>query len=237
MRELTPYEKEKWFDEYKRFKMESSDGAPWFLGYGDELGEAFDGALYCTDKESYGLSEEFVLAAQIEVLDMYYYQIHYYTGEYGGYETPETLGLPPVDDFIAKAKELGCEDLRPWVEFSDNNRRLWDWAMDWRGEQWQRIESLLDGASLIASERLRQIEVEDWSSDHDDEHNDGDLSRAAACYALEEVDRDGFLDLDDVWPWAAKWWKPTPEDRVRELVKAGALIAAEIDRLQRNPGA
>jgi hypothetical protein len=32
-------------------------------------------------------------------------------------------------------------------------------------------------------------------------------------------------------PWGESWWKPTPEDRVRELVKAGALIAAEIDRL------
>jgi hypothetical protein len=34
------------------------------------------------------------------------------------------------------------------------------------------------------------------------------------------------------WPWSKHWWKPTPNDRVRELVKAGALIAAEIDRLQ-----
>jgi hypothetical protein len=33
------------------------------------------------------------------------------------------------------------------------------------------------------------------------------------------------------WPWAERFWKPTPDDRVRELVKAGALIAAEIDRL------
>lgn len=35
------------------------------------------------------------------------------------------------------------------------------------------------------------------------------------------------------WPWHPKWWKPTPDDRIRELAKAGALIAAEIDRLQR----
>jgi hypothetical protein len=28
-------------------------------------------------------------------------------------------------------------------------------------------------------------------------------------------------------------WKPSPDDRFRELVKAGALIAAEIDRLLR----
>lgn len=38
------------------------------------------------------------------------------------------------------------------------------------------------------------------------------------------------------WPWEPGWWKPgkgnSYADRVRELVKAGALIAAEIDRLQ-----
>jgi len=34
-----------------------------------------------------------------------------------------------------------------------------------------------------------------------------------------------------IWPWEKSWWKPTPNDRVKELVKAGALIAAEIDRL------
>jgi hypothetical protein len=34
------------------------------------------------------------------------------------------------------------------------------------------------------------------------------------------------------WPWDQDWWKPSP-DPIRNLVKAGALIAAEIDRLQR----
>jgi hypothetical protein len=34
-----------------------------------------------------------------------------------------------------------------------------------------------------------------------------------------------------LWPWDPKWWKPTPEDRIRELEKAGALIAAAIDSL------
>lgn len=32
-------------------------------------------------------------------------------------------------------------------------------------------------------------------------------------------------------PWDNEWWKPSPDDRKRELVKAGALIAAAIDRL------
>lgn len=36
-----------------------------------------------------------------------------------------------------------------------------------------------------------------------------------------------------IWPFELKWLKRTPKNRIRELQKAGALIAAEIDRLQR----
>lgn len=81
------------------------------------------------------------------------------------------------------------------------------------------------GIELIATERQRQIEGEGCSQEHDDEHAGGELADAAACYAMGRQ--------LPVWPWDIDWWKPTPNDRVRELVKAGALIAAEIDRLQR----
>lgn len=93
-----------------------------------------------------------------------------------------------------------------------------------------------DGVELIAAERKRQVEKEGWSAGHDDEHDDGEIARAAACYALPpEVRAWKKLNhiTDTLWPWFAEWWKPCPDDRVRELVKAGALIAAEIDRLQR----
>lgn len=33
------------------------------------------------------------------------------------------------------------------------------------------------------------------------------------------------------WPWDEEWWKPSL-DPIRNLEKAGALIAAEIDRLE-----
>lgn len=81
-----------------------------------------------------------------------------------------------------------------------------------------------DGVTLIAAERARQVSKEGWDSGHDDEHDDGSIAKAAACYALGS-------NLH--WPWSFEWWKPTPNDRRRELVKAGALIAAEIDRLNR----
>jgi hypothetical protein len=138
MREPTEYEKEKWYDEYDRFlEMEEDD----FLSYGDELGEAFISVYSCTRMEDYGLSDWFVKAAQIQCLDMYYDQILVYTDEYGGNKEPEDLGLPSEDEFIAKWKELGVKTLAYWDEpRSDAERKLWDWAMEWREEHYEEWE-------------------------------------------------------------------------------------------------
>lgn len=97
----------------------------------------------------------------------------------------------------------------------------------------------MDGAQLIAVERLRQIEVEGYTAGHDASHlrlgYEDALVRAAVCYATPPDHRLRNYSQDDhprYWPWAPEYWKPCPDDRVRELVKAGALIAAEIDRLR-----
>lgn len=89
----------------------------------------------------------------------------------------------------------------------------------------------------IAAERQRQIESEGWTPEHDDEHN-GDLAKAAACYAAPQSvfwprEGEGLSASHPalIWPWERDWWKPA--DRRRELVKAGALIVAEIERLDR----
>lgn len=92
------------------------------------------------------------------------------------------------------------------------------------------------GVHLIAAERARQIKDEGWDHGHDSEHEDGELAIAAACYAIVNADAvtsKGFLDelWGMLWPstnWSIKWWKP--KDPLRNLVRAGALIAAEIDR-------
>ena len=94
------------------------------------------------------------------------------------------------------------------------------------------------GTELIAEERQRQIEVEGWTKEHDAEHTNDSLAFAAVCYAIPSVYRTySYCPLrkervPDFWPWDMEWWKPTPDNRIRELVKAGALIAAEIDRIQ-----
>ena len=102
-------------------------------------------------------------------------------------------------------------------------------------------ENSKTGVELIAEERQRQIEKEGWTPAHDDEHCDEELARVAALYALPDYFRlkangSNLIKIYPINSWAAEWWKPTPNNRIRELVKAGALIAAEIDRLQRlNP--
>lgn len=89
-----------------------------------------------------------------------------------------------------------------------------------------------DGIDLIAAERRRQISVEGWTPEHDDRHYTGELANAAACYAMT---RRHLMEIVCMWPFEASHWKPAThaDDRIRDLEKAGALIAAEIDRLLR----
>ena len=99
---------------------------------------------------------------------------------------------------------------------------------------------LVNGFTLVLNERKRQINEEGYSKEHDKKHTDGSIAAAAACYALPYrkpatetigVYKERILDYPEMWPWDVKYWKPTPSDRIKELVKAGALIVAEIDRL------
>lgn len=104
----------------------------------------------------------------------------------------------------------------------------------------------------VLLERQRQVDKEGWTPEHDDEHDSGELAAAGAAYALHAADHlhphsqgDGRNEAPIFWPWQngvcgrgegpektePAWWKPgTPR---RDLVKAGALILAEIERLDR----
>ena len=84
------------------------------------------------------------------------------------------------------------------------------------------------GSHLIGIERSRQIMKEGWTADHDTQHDGQELTYAAAAYLLAH---EKPVTAQGLWPWEQRYWKPTPNDRIRELTKAGALIAAEIDRM------
>lgn len=91
-------------------------------------------------------------------------------------------------------------------------------------------------AADVLAERRRQIEGESWTPEHDDEHANSELALAAAAYAYQSAlsvsDRERGLRCP-FWParWSLTWFKTTT--RRRDLVKAGALIIAEIERLDR----
>jgi hypothetical protein len=97
----------------------------------------------------------------------------------------------------------------------------------------------VNGVQLIAAERTRQIEDEKFTPAKDDIYKKPKLALAAVSYITLVTDPDEWAEEHGTqpkpchdWPWSMKWWKPS-EDPIRNLVKAGALIAAEIDRLQR----
>lgn len=108
---------------------------------------------------------------------------------------------------------------------------------------------MTNGIEIIAAERQRQIDVEGWSSAHDDGHADGSLALVAALYATpiplysvevikDDEGRELFFGFDDPWPsdWGVAVDKRLVHDRLRKLAIAGALIAADIDRLLRASG-
>lgn len=89
-----------------------------------------------------------------------------------------------------------------------------------------------DGSAAIAEERLRQMQVEGWTPAGDDQYTDGQMGRAAMVYvALAEGA--SFEQAAKDWPWDRAWLKHDAADPARSLVKAGALIAAEYDRMKR----
>lgn len=91
-----------------------------------------------------------------------------------------------------------------------------------------------NAAADVLAERQRQITTEGWTPEHDDEHCNNEMAMAAVCYINETgtVNRNGGKPWG--WPWDASWWKPNA--RRRNLVKAGALILAEIERIDRSAG-
>ena len=92
----------------------------------------------------------------------------------------------------------------------------------------QLVES--KAAQDVLAERRRQVEAEGWTPEHDDEHDQHMLATAGACYALYWMNESG--KPLPIWPWQASWWKPSADPR-RNLVKAGALLLAEIERIDR----
>ena len=83
----------------------------------------------------------------------------------------------------------------------------------------------------IVAERQRQIEEEGWTYELDDAHVYGSLAMAAAAYAASASGHPEWAKRTFPPEWNQNWFKPT--NQRRDLVKAGALILAEIERIDR----
>ena len=94
--------------------------------------------------------------------------------------------------------------------------------MEWNLAAMERGDIL----DLIAAERVRQINTEGYSSAHDDGHVGGELALAATAYCCSAAGCS-----PDMWPWETEAFKP--RGKRRDLVRAAALIVAEIERLDR----
>lgn len=91
---------------------------------------------------------------------------------------------------------------------------------------------LTPAARDVLNERARQQTVEGYSLADDDSHDEAELACAATWYALPEHLRKWFEASDiDLWPFEVSSFKP--KNRRRDLVRSGALILAEIERLDR----
>jgi hypothetical protein len=121
----------------------------------------------------------------------------------------------------------GLPDDQPGVTMGPAQKA--EWAL--RTVAATGAQGLTAAARDVLAERQRQIHVEGWTPEHDDEHTHASMAQAAACYALHAAGYSSETVLAD-WPWDPQWWKPSDDPR-RNLEKAGALTLAEIERLDR----
>ena len=87
---------------------------------------------------------------------------------------------------------------------------------------------MITGAELISNERNRQIEIEGYSQEHDNEHNYKEFISAAISYLMANM-IEGYEGYSKIWwPWDKDAYKP--KGVIEDLTRAGALLAAAIDR-------
>jgi hypothetical protein len=122
-------------------------------------------------------------------------------------------------------------------EYAEN--ALAEWVAQLRLHSASSQAPLSAAITNIITERQRQQTAEGWTPEHDDQHVNFEMAIAGGLYAIAAVDSHPQLHntAPSMWPWDREWWKPT--NPRRDLVKAAALIAAEIERIDRaatNPG-
>lgn len=152
-----------------------------------------------------------------------------------GYQTNITIldldAYHKIDEYdFNKLKEMGIELPISFTKQSSSCQNK-----DRAGPTGTYVHNqLTEGTYRIAQERNRQIDEEGFTLESDQNFYDEDgspLLKAAIAYANDSLVKNS-VDMND-WPFEEETWKPS-DDPVRNLEKAGALIAAEIDRILLN---
>jgi hypothetical protein len=146
-----------------------------------------------------------------------------------------SLGQKPNGERYVNAGCMVCGTMGP------DSHSMQDAVDRWNAMPRRSSLSASGALSDVAAERRRQVEKEGWSHEHDDGHGDGAMAVAGACYALYAASRittehpswkDKYAGLSyELWPWDEEWRKP--KDTRRDLIRAAALLVAEIERLDR----
>lgn len=153
------------------------------------------------------------------------------------FESDHEIALLMNKDFDRELAEKKAEEERQRIAHEEELKRQAAEQAKREAEEKRiaELEVLAFNPALldVISERQRQRAVEGWTSEHDDAYQNSELADAAACYAINAHNQG--LSTPAHWPWAPDWWKQSGPRR--DMVKAGALILAEIERIDRQKAA
>lgn len=95
-----------------------------------------------------------------------------------------------------------------------------------------------DFLNLVKAERQKQINKHGYTPEHDDEHTDGSIADAGACYGansdnLWAFGEYGQTGLKEVWAWDYEFFKKEDHDRKQQLIIGAAFYMAEYERIVR----
>lgn len=147
----------------------------------------------------------------------------------------EAFGGGPCDELQLQVQDGSNESFidMNFEEVKALRDKLSEWLIE-NGIEPEAIKDNSSGVDLIAKERKRQIKDLGFDYTNDSLYAKEELAIAGAVYAMLPVINEVMIDENGkpyLWPWDIKYFKPTPEDRIKELSKAGALITAQIDYL------
>lgn len=148
---------------------------------------------------------------------------------------------PDLNFHLLQIAERSCSLLEDWVQLAGvRDETLTDQIKETRALLETQSPTWSVGVKDLLTERRRQVQEEGHILERDDQYTEGQLAQAASAYAFW-ADPRGARPHDHIdylnsgprglWPWANKHWKPTSHRGM--LIKAGALILAELERLDR----